>query len=597
MGLFDFLTGSATPQDPLAAGPIPSGNPTPAPISPPPTQNMAFRIPVLGSILDTSRDLLVGPGNENLTTQEQITRGILNTLVLAKAPQSLGAIYGANQQRDAEAIAGLSSPQFQDHVDKLILGDPDKQIPGLDEATAIKQAAREYNISSGIALPTTRAGLPAPTLASTLLYGKQKQTAQDIEDINTAPVPPLAPGVDPSVGRAALRRRLYGNTPMPGDLQALHSIDTQIGALVPDPIDVEKREDGNYYSKTTGLIVPRSPISSGVPVAGAGVPPAGADVPPLEAGELQPGDMPPLDEMEVVPVEPEPEGDAGDATWEESKTWDDFSLYPRRVTANEINKWSWRDIPEFEETTKYNPAKGKDEVVRTKISTERRVEMANAQAKELYDYNKRVDDAEQANVNELAKATTEQERTYKQIEMAANDLLQFVENEDGSPNYDVFTRRTSYPRSAKGAFEAVTEGAWQKAQGLPFIRNIEGNEQIALFQSRSGLAAQILARVITKDRVSEQDWATFRDSLPDLTTPHDRAERMIKDIPKAFKRLYQSTLSRERAEREGLNKRRAAQQRQAPAQDTQPQAPPIATTPNPKATPTLKKSDANAIGW
>lgn len=153
-----------TPQAPTQAPPIE--------LPPLPSSGGVFNVPVLGSILGVARDLVVGPGAQHLSTQEQVTRGILNSLVLAKNPGALPQLYGTYQQGDSQAFSQFMDPMFQDRV--KVLSDTTGPFR-LSEEQAISRAADEYGIAKGLARPKTLRELPSANPALVDKYHVAKE--------------------------------------------------------------------------------------------------------------------------------------------------------------------------------------------------------------------------------------------------------------------------------------------------------------------------------------------------------------------------------------------------------------------------------------
>ncbi len=167
-------------QDPNApVAPTPQATPTarpPVELPPLPQSGMPFNIPYLGGVLDVMRDLIVGPNADYLNTKEQVTRGILNTLVLAKNPGALPAMYGRYDAADANEFQKYQDPRFRERV--RILADPNGDFK-LPEDAAINRAADEFQLSAGIARPRTLRELPTPDPIAMTKYkfGKEQYAA------------------------------------------------------------------------------------------------------------------------------------------------------------------------------------------------------------------------------------------------------------------------------------------------------------------------------------------------------------------------------------------------------------------------------------
>jgi hypothetical protein len=460
---------------------------------------------VLGTILDTGRDLIVGPGNENLSTQEQVTRAILNTIILAKAPQALPDVYAQNQLRDSKSLKTLGSPEFGVRVTELMNPSEGSGQEPLNEADAIKRAADEYEVSSGMALPAKVRDLPPADLGESLRYGKEQLQTREIANILTQPPAEVGRGVSEQARRMALLRRAYGMEQEPGGAAILKSIETVESAKVPDPSKpIWNPTIGQYVSPMTG-----QPIMSGAGGGPVGVPGTGP-----------------------LPGSP-----------------DTATTPPRELTDENILAFADEAVPTVRPVTNFNPATQQMEKRLEEISPHEVEANRGAIANAYRAQKARIDASAEARIVELGKNASALERTYVQVNEAAVDLLQYVVTTDpktgkSTPNYDVFTEE-AFPGNAKGVSDLTYYKIKQQLRATSLGQGLKPNEQLALFVNRRGLAAQILARVITKDRVSEQDFATFLKTIPPVGTPRRLAEAMIRKAPEALRRIVAAHLMEE----------------------------------------------------
>lgn len=511
--------------------PVPAASPSAPPSAVPvPQSSAAFRIPFLGPILDTARDLVVGPGNENLTTQEQVTRAILNTIVLAKAPQSLGAVYGNNQARDMQSFSTMADPRFQTRVDQLI----DNKVP---EADAIRQAAREYQIDTGIALPTTKSGLPPMDPAAQLKYAGAVQRQADFARASSPVQKNVGPGISPEEIAAAQTRPILGNAAQPGDAAILASLDKQATARVADPSQPIIENGQRIDPVTRQVIGPAANPEAPTALASAplGTPPTtgitNVSIPPPGT----PGEPKPLTPAEVQKG-PEIDPAAGVS----SKKW----------------------------VTEYNAADKKDvtyEVDKTPAELAADVKSARDAVEKV---NQRMDAGEQKHADALAKAVDDESRVQIMSNVLQEELKSYIENDDGSPRYDVFTIEKPYKNDVFGYAQAAAHKAKEMVRASSLGQMVEGNDGVALFSGQADIAGQIFARVITKDRVTQQDYVTFRNALPTMGMPRELAAKMIDKIPQVVQGIYDKIVARETKAREKLNARREGREVGAAATPT-----------------------------
>ena len=521
--------------DPITTEDIPyylQGQPGvgPTPAEAPPTQYgtpqldqqaMPFRIPYLGRVLDVGRDLLVGPGNENLTTQEQVTRAILNTIILAKAPQALPDVYASNRAGDVKSLTVLGGPELRHRVLELTGG----PAP-LQEEDAIKQAAQELNLGSGIALPKTIQGLPPISYGEEFKFGQEKQLYTDWDTGSREAAPKVSPNLTDSRVKAAYDRQRLHLPPAPGDLPILKAEEARMNALIPNPTQPEIGPDGRRYDPITRQQIPSTPGSS-MPPQGA---PQGA--PPGAAGPPQTTE--PLDPNTVGPATPAFTADSGD----------------HAIPISQIPAKAIESVPRTEWVREYVPGVG-DRVYERPVEEKQYRASVEAASNALYALNAHLD-ARVAKAEERSGvATSELKRTEIQVEAAAAELLAFVTDpETGAPRYDVFPVKDPFDMTGKGAWDRAKYWITQNTRASRIGQPFKGNERIALFVNREGMAAQILARVITKDRVSEQDWATFLKTIPPLDTPHTQARTMLQAMTAQLKDIVAKALEEEKIHRE-----------------------------------------------
>lgn len=517
---------------PMAA---PTATPTAIPTTAP-TYNqpgMPFNIPVLGTILDTGRDLLVGPGNENLTTQEQVTRAILNGIVLAKAPQALGDIHANNAARDRSALSALADPQFRAKVDEY-------KVAGMADKDAIRAAAAIVRIPGGFALPQSIAELPPVDPAASLNYMLKSDILGEAEGIRDGAQPSVGPDVSPKAVQRARLRNLMGATQAPGGERIMGSLQTQVADLIPDPKKL-RREGGRYFNPLTNEEVPPPGGGSTVP-EGMGTPPVSSGMPPVGTAPVTTDTRPNTEDLIA-------EGAETSEITGESTTWEyDEAGLP--LPSDGVSKYKLSED--------WNSAKGKWNEFLVEKTPEEYATEVKVRRDELAKFYDGVEKTKADRYEERRKLTSEAEVVAFDAKVIADSLLRYAVNEDGSPNLSVWTQDQRHKVSKDGFVEAGKYIVKQGFRGSPAGQNFEfegvaDNGAIALFVGDRGVAAQMLARAITKDRVSEQDYLTFAKKLPLVTDTRVVAEEKIRNLPKAIMEIYKRSLARTEAAEEELD--------------------------------------------
>jgi hypothetical protein len=305
----------AEPQAPAQAPPLQ--------LPPLPQSGSIFQVPYLGAILDTMRDLVVGPNADYLSTQEQVTRGILNTAVLAKNPGALPSMYQGYSQADAGEFAKYQDPRFRERV--RVLSDPNGLFR-ISEADAINRTADEFQMSKGVTRPTSLSQLPEedPIARAKYKFGHvQGQAASELDKPESAYAPignftsyqvkqahdrqragvSLSPDDQAVLALEARQARIPGTTIDSITSKGDGAPTVKYKALPPSYI---KQADGTYVDNTGRTL--QGPGSPGVPNFPAG--PPGSTLPNFDnlttmilgedaAGNLVPQAVPkPADVME-----------------------------------------------------------------------------------------------------------------------------------------------------------------------------------------------------------------------------------------------------------------------------------------------------------
>lgn len=528
-----------TPPWMLARPPEPQTAPTTAPppqqvpvnMPPAPTQNMAFRIPVLGTILDTGRDLLVGPGSDNLTTQEQITRAILNSIVLAKAPQALGDIHANNALRDRNALGTLADPQFQAYATEYA-----KRMP---EDQAIQMAARTARLSSGYALPTSLAQLPPVDPAAAVAFRSKTDLANRVATLSDPDRIP--PSVGPYISRDEVREAelapYLGLPDNPGGAKIRGSIAAQAEKNIHMPGEpIWDAQSGQWVSAISGLPMQASGV---VPTTPPSTVPGQPSMPGASPQPIAPPTLDPNGQTQTPPEDRRILGSLG------RPVVDPDTGVPR----HEI-------IPSFDDRTgavTFKMVAKSDEKYKADVEAKRKGQT---------DFFANLDAEYAKDIENSSKLRYEAEKVANDANVLVRNLLKFVRdpapdgNPMGTPHTRVFAVDQMHEPDLLGAVGAVGNQLKQKFRASTMGQTFKGNKDIALFTGDRGVAAQMLARVITRDRVSEQDFLTFAEKLPKVGDPRELAEAKILALPAVINDIYQSTLANEDAVRAAVGSRR-----------------------------------------
>lgn len=190
---------------------------------------------IMGDVLGTGRDMLTGPGAENLTAAEQVKRGLLTAMIASQNPNAIPALWQSFGQQDAMNRATLQSPDFQRR--QLDVG--------------YEQARREYGIAPGFKVPQFDLALPVPGADASSQLPDFRRLAQ-------LPPPDPSEQLKFEMSRAQLRR---------GE---------QLGGWRPEDIGspltpAEQQARANEFAQVQGSpLAPQDVTLSGVATSGAG---------------------------------------------------------------------------------------------------------------------------------------------------------------------------------------------------------------------------------------------------------------------------------------------------------------------------------------
>ncbi len=535
----------------------PPATPTPAADPAAVATNPVFNVPVLGKVLDTGRDLLVGPGNERLTTQEQVTRAILNTIVLAKSPEALPGLYNANAARDRMAQDTLGSPAFRARVQELTT--PPDGTPGIPEAEAIKRAASEYQVSGGIALPPSIAGLPPVDQTELFNYGNVTSRNKDINEINSGSMPYVGESVSDDMTRGAFRRQAYQQPAMPQDAPILGRVQEGV-AKSTVPYGTRRADGTPYY-----IGAPGSPSAPPPTQAGTIAPPTSA-APPGTNGMPSSG---------IVP--PSPVTGANDARAAGAAPAP-MSVEERVQKDAEMPYAIWN---EKEQTLKVNPYNeelfthpdGRTEV----IFTPKPREQILSEEKELRDFYmdlEKIAATKRAERMKTLQGSLDEAGELAITTEAIVEMLQgYVDDPEVFPDHDEF--------SGEGWTDAGKQVLYEGNQLLRasiFKNKAAQNLKLKDFQRKLAPAAQLLAKAVTRGQVSDVDFKAFYNQLPNARDTWESATDALAGIPKLAQDIYNSRkqkLNEAQMENADADPRKRAAQ---PTPSATPAAPPDSET-------------------
>jgi hypothetical protein len=515
MGLFDFLGGNPP------ATPTPSADPTVV------AQNPAFKVPVLGPILDTGRDLLVGPGNEKLTTQEQITRAILNTLVLSKSPEALPGMWANNARRDDANLATLGSPVFKTRVGELLDG-------GMEQSVAIAQAAREYNVSGGIALPTSVADLPPTDLGETMKFIKDDRSIKAWNKMqDPANQTRISPYIDPKQTMEAQQRAALGLAE-PGDAELLKAQAAVVGRDIPDPNEFLTGPDGQVIDPVTGSDVAFPGAATrlsgvqntsgiqGPPSALIGPPPGGANGPPTGTDGPQ-------------ALTPE--------------------LADAAVTDTKAN-----GVSAYEPTEIYDSVNQKVVPGLRRRSPEEIQQLRVIAQKHANDLDRMLEKSILMRQKELQSAADESEVTAIRANAAMDVLKEIagVVNEKGESDFKgknaIWSRYEPFDYTGKqGGVSGFIDNRFNEAGAKKYEieqwwrtqnKNMRDNVGLGVYYGLEGPVATLTARIFGDTRLSDEDRRVFKEALPSVYDVGMVAEQKFNALPEVVNRIAQAMKDR-----------------------------------------------------